>query len=275
MLSQASSSSSPSSNPSTLMPNLSFLWHNTVYPCLLPTLVTYTHYIAALTNAPTLYEIEKLPLKVMLSLRDLFVSFLTLFVSVLINLDCHCPLSSPLTPQWRPLSTNSHYSPSLWVPHIPWTSSTRNSPSCIPPNLPVHVSHRPGKILETGHFGIQLSSNRDHSHFNPHATPTGPSFMSLASQISSRPASPTKTLIPESGFSQENALLIQLYGEWTPGSHHVMASPTHVLPSTYLKPLATPATQCFLWHNYGYYSENCSSHAINALLDFHRQLSLL
>lgn len=36
-----------------------------------------------------------------------------------------------------------------------------------------------------------------------------------------------------------------------------MASPTQVLSSAYLKSPATPATQCFLCHNYSYYQKKC------------------
>ena len=50
------SASSPSST------DLSFLHSTPVYPCLLPASVTLTLYVAAITNAPTLYTIERLPL---------------------------------------------------------------------------------------------------------------------------------------------------------------------------------------------------------------------
>ena len=81
--------------------------------------------------------------------------------------------------------------------------------------------------------------------------------ISLVFQISSQPMSPTETLIPELGFLQENALLIVSFVGYSPAERQVMASPTWVLPSTYMKPPATPSTWCFLCHNFSHYRGNC------------------
>ena len=58
MSSISSSQSSPLSSASS---EFSFLDSSPVYPCILPTPITYTLYVAVITNAPILYEIEKLP----------------------------------------------------------------------------------------------------------------------------------------------------------------------------------------------------------------------
>ena len=55
-----SSYSSLASSPSST--DLSFLCSMPVYPCLLPASVTLTLYVAAITDTPTLYTIERLPL---------------------------------------------------------------------------------------------------------------------------------------------------------------------------------------------------------------------
>ena len=57
----SSTSSSPSSPPSPPSSELSFLHTFPIYPCVLPTPVTYTLYVAVITNTPVLYEIEKPP----------------------------------------------------------------------------------------------------------------------------------------------------------------------------------------------------------------------
>ena len=62
MSSPPSISFSPSSASSPLYTDLACLCSTPVYPCLLPASITLTLYIAAITNAPTLYAIEKLPL---------------------------------------------------------------------------------------------------------------------------------------------------------------------------------------------------------------------
>ena len=79
-------------------------------------------------------------------------------------------------------------------------------------------------------------------------------------QISSRPVSPTTTLVPETRFSQENALLRSAYSQCTVMEHRIISAPTQVLPSLYLKPPATPNTQCFRCHNKGHYQENCPAY---------------
>ena len=61
MSSPPSVSFSSSLSPSPSSTDLSFLCSTPVYPCLLSTSVTLMLYVAAITNAPTLYAIEKLP----------------------------------------------------------------------------------------------------------------------------------------------------------------------------------------------------------------------
>ena len=57
----SSISSSPSSLSSSPSSKTLFLEPFPIYPCVLPTPITYTLYVAIITNAPVLYEIEKLP----------------------------------------------------------------------------------------------------------------------------------------------------------------------------------------------------------------------
>ena len=57
----SSTSSSPSLPSSPLSSELLFLCSFPVYPCVLPTPVTYTLYVVVIANTPILYEIEKLP----------------------------------------------------------------------------------------------------------------------------------------------------------------------------------------------------------------------
>ena len=53
---------SPLSESLPLSTKLSFLCSTPVFPCLLPASVMLTLYVMAITNAPTLYAIEALPL---------------------------------------------------------------------------------------------------------------------------------------------------------------------------------------------------------------------
>ena len=57
----SSTTSSPSPSSSSPTSDTSFLHLHPVYPCVLPTPVTYTLYVAVITNAGILYELEKLP----------------------------------------------------------------------------------------------------------------------------------------------------------------------------------------------------------------------
>ena len=86
------------------------------------------------------------------------------------------------------------------------------------------------------------------------------SSISLASCISSWPISPSETLIPEYGFSRENALLTTSFVACSPQGRQLMASPTQTLPRVYQPLPTTPSTQCFLCHNLGHYRENCPNY---------------
>ena len=57
----SSITSYPSSPPSSPTSKTSFLHSYPVYPCVLPTPITYTLYVAVITNTGILYELEKLP----------------------------------------------------------------------------------------------------------------------------------------------------------------------------------------------------------------------
>ena len=118
------------------------------------------------------------------------------------------------------------------IPVPPPTSATSiSSPTSLTSSLASHISSRPNS----------------------------PS-LSLASRISSRPPSPTTTLVPETGFSQENTLLRSAYTQRTLTGHRIISAPTQTLPRLFNKPPATPDTQCFRCHNKGHYRENCPAY---------------
>ena len=94
---------------------------------------------------------------------------------------------------------------------------------------------------------------------SPPQSPSG-SSISLASCISSRPVSPSETLMPKSGFLHENALLIASFVACSPQGRRLMSAPTHTLPCIYQPLPATPSTRCFLCHNLSHYHENCPNY---------------
>ena len=87
----SSISSSPSSLSSSLSSEFSFLDSTPVYPCVLPTPVTYTLYVTVITNAPVLYELEKLPLYEL----DVISQELVRLLHDALRLQSYYPLSTP------------------------------------------------------------------------------------------------------------------------------------------------------------------------------------
>ena len=281
----SSFSSSPSPSPSSPVSDLSFLRSHPVYPCVLPTSVTYTLYVAIVTNAPVLYEIEKLPfyesdaisqelvrlLHDSLRLQSYYTSSspdpdqTLLFIigdsvrHTLNILHLHgfhtyvtrlpaktlLPIFSPIFQSMAPFDQERYLEIVTSEPAEPITEVTM-SPIPVPPPSSLSTVSSPTSLTRS--LASRLASR-----------PSSPSA-SLESRISSRPPSPTTTLVPEMGFSQENALLRQAYSQQTITGHRIVSAPTQTLPSVFLKPLATPDTQCFRCHNKGHYRENCPAY---------------
>ena len=240
----SSSSSFPSSSPSSPTFDTCFLHSYPAYPCVLPTSITYTLYVAVITNATVLYEIEKLPfyesdaisqelvrlLHDALRLQSYYSSStpdpnqaLLLVTGDLVRctlntLHLHgfhtyitclpadtlfpifLPLYQSMSPldreRYREIVTSEHVDPAIEVTLSPIpvpppaSNTTVSSPTSLTSSLASHLSSHPGS----------------------------PS-VSLSSRISSRPPSPTTTLVPETGFSQENALLRAAYTQRTTTGH--------------------------------------------------------
>ena len=279
----SSPSSSQSSSPSSPTSESSFLYSHPVYPCVLPTPITYTLYVVVVTNAAILYEVEKLPfyesdaisqelvrlLHDSLCLQSYYSSSVPnpdqalLHVTrdpvrrALNTLHLHgfhtyitrlssellFPVFASIYQSMSPLDRERYHEIVTSEPVEPITevtltpipvpppSATVSSPTLLSPSLASHI----------------------------HSRPSSPSI-SLASRISSRPPSPTTTLVSKTGFSEENTLLCNAYSQRTVTGHWIVSAPTQVLPSLYLKPPATPDTQCFRCHNMGHYRENCPSY---------------
>ena len=277
--------SSLSSSPSSPTFNLSFLRSYPVYPCILPTSVTYTLYIAVVTNATILYELEKLPFYesdaisqelvcllhnarrlqsyyscsvpdpdqalllvtgdlVRRTLNTLHLHGFHTYITCL-SAETLFPVFSPLYLSMTPLDRERYQEIITSKPAEPVIKVTLSPIPVPPPSSSVTVSSPTSLTLS---LASCLSSR-----------PGSPSI-SLASRISSRPPSPTSTLVPETGFSQENALLRAAYMQWTTTGHRIVSAPTQTLPGIFLKPPATPDTQCFHCHNKGHYRENCPSY---------------
>ena len=279
MSSTTSSPLSPSPSP---VSNTSFLHSHSVYPCVLPTPITYTLYVTVVTNAGVLYELEKLPfyesdaisqelvclLHNSLCLQSYYSSSVPdpdqALLHVTRDLVCHTlytlhlhgfhtyithlpakvllPVFFLLYQSMSPLDRERYCEIITSEPVEPVTKVTL-SPIPVPP--PSSMATISSPTLLTSSLASCISSR-----------PSSPSCL-LASQISSRPASPATTLVPETSFSQENALLHSAYSQRTATGHWIISTPTQVLPSLYLKPPATPDTQCFHCHNMGHYRENC------------------
>ena len=279
------SSSSLLPLPSSPTLDISFLNSHPVYPCILPTSITYTLYVTVVTNAPVLYELEKLPFyesdtisqelvrllhdvlclqsyyssstpdpdqALILVTRDLvrctlntlhlhgFHSYITCLPAALLH-----PVFSPIFLSMPPFDQERYREIVTSEPAEPITEVTM-MPIPVPPPLSSVTTSSPS--LLTTSLASRISSR-----------PGSPSI-SLASRISSRLPSPTSTLVPETGFSQENALLRSMYSQQTTSGHRIVSAPTQVLPSLFLKPPATPDTQCFRCHNKGHYRENCPAY---------------
>ena len=277
--------SSPSSSPSSPTFDLSFLHSYPVYPCILPTPVTYTLYVAVVTNATILYELEKLPFYESDTISQELVRLLhdalhlqsyyscstpdpdqalllitgDLVHHTLNTLHLHgfhtyinrllaqtlFPVFSPLYQSMSPLDRERYREIVTSEPVEPVIEVTL-SPIPVPPPSSTATVSSPTSL--TSSLTSHISS-----------CPSSPSI-SLASHISSRPPSPTTTLVPETGFSQENALLRSAYSQRTVTGHWIISAPTQTLPSIFLKSPATPDTQCFRCHNKGHYQENCPSY---------------
>ena len=281
----SSSSSFPSSSPSSPTSDTCFLRSYPVYPCILPTSITYTLYVAVVTNATVLYEIEKLPfyesdaisqeliclLHDALRLQSYYSSStpdpdqaLLLVTGDLVRhtlntLHLHgfhtyithlpaetmLPVLLPLYQSMSPLDRERYREIVTSEPIDPAIEVTL-SPIPVPPPASYTTVSSPTSL--TSSLASRLSSHPSSSS------------ISLVSRISSRPPSPTTTLVPETGFSQENALLCAAYTQRTTMGHRIISAPTQTLPGIFLKPPATPDTQCFRCHNKGHYRENCPSY---------------
>ena len=213
-----------------------FLHSHPAYPCILPTSVTYTLYIAVVTNAAVLYELEKLPFYESDAISQELVRLLhnalrlqsyysvstpdpdqtllhvtgDLVRRTLNTLHLHgfhtyitrlpaetlFPILLPLYQSMSPLDRERYREIVTSEPTDPVIKVTL-SPIPVPPPSSAATISSPTSL--TSSLTSCLSSR-----------PSLPSI-SLASRLSSRPPSPTTTLVPETGFSQENALLRAAY----------------------------------------------------------------
>ena len=214
MSSVSSSLSSPLSSASS---EFSFLNSSPVYPCILPTPITYTLYVAIITNAPVLYEIEKLPFYELDAISQELVHLL----HDALWLQSYYPLSTSEPDQALLLITGELVQHTLNTLHL---HGFHSYITCLPPKVllpvfkPIFLSLSPYKreryqeIISSEpcepvtEATLQPLPVRAPSSWSSCST-TSPITPSLASHISSRPASPTETLVPKSRFSQENALL--------------------------------------------------------------------
>ena len=263
MSSTSSSPSSPLSPPSS---ELSFLRNFPIYPCVLPTSVTYTLYVTIITNAPILYEIEKPPFYE----SDAISQELVRLLHDALRLQSYYPQSTPEPNQALLLITRELVQRTLNTLHLHGFHSyiTHLAPETLfPVFAPIFWSLSPYE--RERYQGIVTSEPCEpimevslHPIPVPPPTISSPSSIapSLASRISSRPSSPAETLVPEFGFSQENALLRSAATQTTSQGRRIISFPTQTLPRVFLRPPATPATQCFLCHNRGHYRENCLSY---------------
>ena len=231
---------------------------------------TYTLYIAIITNAPVLYEIEKLPFYE----SDAISQELVRLLHDALQLQSYYLLSTPEPDQALLLVTGELVQCTLNTLHLHGFHSyiTRLPPKVLLPVFkPIFLSLSPYKweryqeiitsepcepVTEVTLQPLPVCTPSSWSSCSM-ASPITPS---LASRISSRPTSPTETLVPKSRFSQENALLRSAATHVTSEGRRLISSPTQTLPRVFLKPPAMPSTQCFLCHNKGHYCENCLSY---------------
>ena len=255
----SSTSSSPSSSPSPPSSELSFLHTFPIYPCVLPTPVTYTLYITIITNAPVLYEIEKLPFYE----SDAISQELVCLLHDALCLQSYYPQSIPEPDQALLLITGELVQRTLNTLHL---HSFHSYITCLTPETlfpvfaPIFRFLSPYK-RERYREIVTSEPCEPITEVSLHPIPILPPTISspssitpsLASRISSRPSSPAETLIPEFGFSQENALLRSAVTLATSQGRRIISSPTQTLPRVFLRPPTTPTTQCFLCHNRGHY----------------------
>ena len=252
------SASSPSST------NLSFLCSTPVYPCLLPASITLTLYVAVITNTPALYAIERLPFyesnaisqELVRLLLDTFRFRLHYNHTVQILDQALLLLNGDLLQ--RTLNALHLHGFHTYLEHL-------EPELLLPVFLPIYQSL---SLADQEQYQTitTLVPNKPQIEVMltplPVPLPQSPSTLpiSLASHISSQPVSPSETLMPESGFSQENALLTASFVAHSPQGRQIMASPTQTLPHVYQPLPATPSTRCFLCHNLSHYRENCPSY---------------
>ena len=247
----SSSTSSRSPSPSSPTYDLSFLCSRSIYPCVLPTPVTYTLYVAVVTNAPILYELENLPfyesdaisqelvrlLHDSLRLQSYYSSshsdpdqallhivgdvvrhtlntlHLHRFHTYITRLPAETllPVFLLIYQSMSPLDRERYHEIITSEP-VEQVTEVTLSPIPIPP--PASTTTVSSPTLLTRSLASCIASH-----------PSSPS-LSLASRISSRPTSPTTTLVPETGFSQENALLRHAYSQRTATGHRIISAPT-------------------------------------------------
>ena len=229
--------------------DLSFLCSIPVYPCLLPASIILTLYIVAITDAPTLYAIERLPFYESDAISHELVCLL---------LDTFCfhlhYIHTVPAPDQALLLNGDLSQPTLNALHLHGFHSYLEhlEPKLLlPVFLPIYQS-----LLLTDQEQYQTISNSVPDELQIEVTltplpvppPQSPSStsISLTSRISFQPVSPSETLIPESGFSQENTMLIAFFVTRSPTRRRVMVSPTQTLPLAYLPVPATPFTWCSL-----------------------------
>ena len=234
----SSSASSPSLSPSSPTYDLSFLRFHPIYPCVLPTPVTYTLYVTVVTNAPILYELEKLPFYesdtisqelvcllhdslclqsyysssnpdldqallhvagdvVRCTLNTLHLHGFHTYITCL-PAETLLPVFSPIYRSMLPLDCE-RYREIITSEPMEQVTEVTLSPIPIPPPASTTTVSSPTSLTRS--LASHIAS-----------CPGSPS-LSLASRISSRPTSPTTTLVPETGFSQENALLHHTYSQ--------------------------------------------------------------
>ena len=259
----SSSPSSPLSPPSS---ELSFLRTFPIYPCVLPTPITYTLYVAVITNAPILYKIEKLPFYEL----DAISQELVCLLHDALHLLSYYPQSHPEPDQALLLITGELVQRTLNTLHLHGFHSyiARLALEILfPVFTPIFRSLSPYERERYWEI-VTLEPCEPITEVSLHPIPVPPPTISspssitpsLASRISSRPSSPAETLVPEFRFSQENALLRSAATVTSPQGRRIISSPTQALPRVFLQPPATPTTQCFLCHNRGHYQENCPSY---------------
>ena len=256
----SSTTSSPSPSSSSPTSDTSFLHSHPVYPCVLPTPVTYTLYIAVVMDAGILYKLVKLPFYESNAISQELICLLhdslhlqsyssssvpdsdQALLHITRDLICHTlnilhlhsfhtyitrlpaemlfPVFSPLY-QSMSLLDKERYKEIVTLEPVEPVTEVTLTPIPIPP--PSSVSTVSPSTSLTTSLASCISSH-----------PSSPPIP-LASRISSRPPSPTPTLIPETGFSQENALLHRTYifsmdGYGTLNCLHSHSGPTQPLP---------------------------------------------